>query len=214
MEVILRSRHTSVRGRRTPGTTPRTLEVAGLLGLALGENVPAAERRVRVPVRPGQIVLITGPSGAGKTTLLRAVRAALQRRHKQTWRIDPQAVPSCAAVIDAVGAADLSAALECLSRAGLYDAHVLLRRVAAVSEGERFRFELARWYASAAPVLLCDEFCATLDHVTARIVSHQLRRFVSAQRRSAVVATCREDLADDLRPDVIVQPASAGHGPR
>ncbi len=71
---------------------------------------------------------------------------------------------------------------------------------AELSEGQRFRYRLAQFFASDADILIADEFAATLDRVTARVVAHQLGKFVRARRRAAIVATTHEDLAEDLRP--------------
>jgi energy-coupling factor transporter ATP-binding protein EcfA2 len=103
------------------------------------------------------------------------------------------------AVVDCFGM-PLEETLGLLCRAGLAEARVWLRRPGELSEGERFRFRLARWMAGRAQVLLADEFCNGLDRVTARGVAWQLRRFVAESGRAAVVATAHEDLAADLLP--------------
>src|SRR5262249_14738623 len=61
------------------------------------------------------------------------------------------------------------------------------------------------FFASDADVLIADEFCATLDRLTARAVSHPVQKFIRASARTrrpraVVVATPPEDLADDLLP--------------
>ncbi len=160
------------RRRGGPRATARTLEVAAMFGLGLGEAPDGARPPLRVPIRAGAIVLIAGPSGAGKTTLLRGVAGQLRRRGVAAWRAAPEtsgrpdgnsraergggSAVREAAVIDAVGAANLQGALGCLARAGLSDAHVLLRQVGVLSEGERFRFALRA--GMPAPRRYC---CAT-----------------------------------------------------
>jgi len=55
-------------------------------------------------------------------------------------------------------------------------------------------------------ILICDEFAAVLDRVTAKVVARCLRRAVSADARiGAVVATSHEDLIEALSADVVVQ---------
>jgi ABC-type ATPase with predicted acetyltransferase domain len=112
-------------------------------------------------------------------------------------------------LVDALGEMPLGEALEHLARAGLADARVMLRRPEELSDGQRFRFALARFFAGEWNVLLADEFCATLDRVTAKVVAHQLRKFVTrsaegGRARTAIVATTHEDLIEDLRPDVVI----------
>ena len=84
-------------------------------------------------------------------------------------------------------------------RAGLSEAHTLLRSPAELSEGQQFRFRVAKFLASDADVLLADEFCATLDRVTAKLVAWQLGKFVRTGGAKAVIAaTTHEDLGEDL----------------
>jgi ABC-type ATPase with predicted acetyltransferase domain len=191
-------------GRVPVGAThasERTLAVAALFGIALqrGEECTLFEN-VKMAIAPGDVVLITGPSGAGKSTLLRSITEALQSRTTlKIAALDTIPLETDRAVVDCFDG-DLDAALAHLARAGLSEAHLCLRAPADLSEGQRFRYRLAQFFASDAHVLLADEFGATLDRVTARVVAHQLGKFVRASGRTAVLATTHEDLADDLRP--------------
>ncbi len=54
-------------------------------------------------------------------------------------------------------------------------------------------------------VIVCDEFAAVLDRLTAMIVARCLRRAIDAHPNvAAVVATSHEDLIAALKPDVVV----------
>jgi ABC-type ATPase with predicted acetyltransferase domain len=189
-------------GRVPVGAThasERTLAVAALFGIALqrGEECTLFED-VEMAMGPGDVVLITGPSGAGKSTLLRCITEKLQEQAEvNVMLLDGIPLPADRAVVDCF-AGGVEAALAHLARAGLSEAHLCLRAPAELSEGQRFRYRLAQFFASDAQVLVADEFAATLDRVTARVVAHQLGKFIRATGRAAVVATTHEDLAEDL----------------
>ena len=142
-------------------------------------------------------MLITGASGTGKSTLLRHVCGQLRGLHGGVQVLEEVEVERDRAVVDCFGGS-LEGALECLSRAGLGEARVWLRPPAELSEGQQFRYRLARMMESSARFLVADEFCATLDRETAKILAWQFGRFVRRSGRMAVVATSHEDLAEDL----------------
>jgi len=150
--------------------------------------------------------LICGASGSGKSTLLRAIEAKLRATKKpgQLQRLTDIPLTPDRAVVDCFSQ-PLAETLALLSRAGLSEARVWLRKPAELSEGEQFRYRLARWMASSAQVLLADEFCAPLDRITARVVAWQLGKFVRASRRCAIVATSHEDLLADLQPTRVIR---------
>ena len=160
-------------------------------------------------LRPGSLTLITGASGAGKSSLLRATREA----HPQRRWIDLVTIAAPdAPLVDCFDDLPLRATLELLARVGLAEAWSYLRTPAELSEGQRWRFRLARAIHEAArhpddaPVIACDEFAAVLDRVTAIVVAHRLRRAIDVTpHAAAVVATSHEDIEPALAAEVIVR---------
>ena len=162
----------------------RAVESMFGLGTA-GERQVAVIERCEVAIEPGEIVYVTGASGAGKTQVLRELK-------KQVG-----------AVVDCLGG-DLDKALLWLSVAGLSEAYALLRCVEELSDGQRYRLGLAMALARPEATVVVDEFCATLDRVTAAVVAHNVRRFADRFGRTFIVATSHDDLLEDLRPDVVM----------
>jgi hypothetical protein len=190
--------------------TQRVCEVAGMFGLGLdGSRRVLVVPRSTLMLRPGRIVLVTGPSGSGKSTILRLVKAEVWRARGDVKVIDvgDESGAGDRPVVDACGE-PLEAWLACLSRAGLADAFVLLRRESELSDGQRCRLALARAMMAAEEggraVILADEFLATLDRVTAKAVARSVRRWVSRTRDTFVAATTHDDLLEALQPDVLV----------
>jgi uncharacterized protein len=201
------------------GVSDRVLEVAAMFGLGLDHaRAVTVLPPTTVPLRPGTVVFVTGASGGGKSTLLRCLRAALAHRPDAPPVLDFADLPPAAdaPLVDALAPAPLPDALAALAVAGLNDAFVMLRRPAELSDGQRYRFQLARLLlqldslpvpADHRPraVLLADEFGATLDRTTAANIARNLRRFVTAAHLAAVLATTHDDLLEPLAPDVLIE---------
>lgn len=194
----------------------RVLEVAAMFGLGVDEQrqlpvVPHTD----LNLRGGEIIFITGPSGSGKSTILRCIDDEVCGclRFEDVLRPDDDRP-----IIEQIGATIEEAAL-ILSLAGLADAFVMLRRPSELSDGQRYRFGLARLIERATHadelaeiVVLADEFGATLDQLTACVVARNVRQWVSRSPRVCfVAATTHEDLIDALDPDVaICKPLGGG----
>jgi len=105
----------------------------------------------------------------------------------------------------------LKNALTLLGRAGLGEVWTYLRTPAELSDGQRWRLRLAlAVHASTqnpSSVIVCDEFTAPLDRITAAVVARGLRRLIDqhANRLSALLATAHDDLHNALCPDLTVQ---------
>jgi uncharacterized protein len=193
----------------------RAVRVCRMFGLTIDRLTErAANHRCRVTIRPGDIVYITGPSGAGKSVLLRE----LQRCVPLADTIDLASVelPDDRTVIDCFGE-DIVASLRTLSMVGLGDVFSILNRPSFLSEGQKYRFRLARALVAGRPFVFADEFCSELDRITAATVAFNVHRFARGRtalqtaldgcepsRTTLILASSREDLLADLLPDVIV----------
>lgn len=192
-----------IRYRTRVEVTPRTAAVAEAFGLDLGgwgEQVICDHAEMRIG--PRDIVYITGPSGSGKSVLLRALEADLDPG--ETVNIADVPVDPDRPIIETVGAT-FQEGLGLLSTVGLNDAHLFLRRFAELSEGQKYRYRLARLAESGRQYWVMDEFCSALDRDTARIVAFNVQRLARGAGRAVLAATSHGDLLEDLRPSVHVR---------
>ena len=96
-------------------------------------------------------------------------------------------------------------ALFALNVSGLAEAHLYVKRFRELSNGQRYRAMVARLIASDSAVWIADEFCATLDPITANIVSRNLRRCSKDLGATVILAAASwTEFIYELRPDTIV----------
>lgn len=180
--------------------TARVMQLFGLDRYDLQQRV--FDCTCHLQIGPGQICLITGPSGSGKTMLLRE----LYNLAKPQERLELSEIPleTGRSVIDCMEGT-LPEALRCLCRAGLSDVFALLSSPSKLSEGQQYRYRLARALRSGRPTLFADEFCSSLDRPGAGILAFQIHRAIRQSGQIFFAASCRENLSADLRPDMIVR---------
>ena len=94
--------------------------------------------------------------------------------------------------------------LELLSRVGLNDAFLFLRTYNQLSDGQKYRYRIAKLMESGKQWWLMDEFAATLDRDTAKIVAFNLQKLARQQGKAVIAATTHGDLFEDLSPSVHV----------
>ena len=189
-----------------------TGQIADLFGLPECEPPHTVAEGIALDVRPGDLVLFTGPSGSGKSSLMR--EAAKQLDAVDAFALDLPDVP----LIDALPGT-VEERLAMLSGCGLSEARLLLRTPAELSEGQRYRFRLAFAMAMqtrgadspTSPFLLADEFTATLDRPLAKVVAFNLRKLVTRTGVGVLAATTHEDVAEDSNPDLWVRCLGDGH---
>lgn len=209
-------RHPTVRAIPIPLPPIRTWRgqrVADYFDLPASRQPTASPQPLQsLPIpQSGQVMLISGASGAGKSSLLRRIVAHEEHIGRRIIDLARLVLPDAPAV-DCLPDLPLEQALALLGQMGLGEAWTYLRTPAELSDGQRWRLRLAvalhefeRDPARPA-TLICDEFAALLDRVTAAIVSRAIRRVIDTHPSlAAVVATSHDDVALPLKPDRIVR---------
>jgi ABC-type ATPase with predicted acetyltransferase domain len=181
--------------------TPRSLVVAEAFGLGIDEAQKFKVLDAEFKIGPRDIVYITGDSGSGKSVLLRALRADLG---EEAIDLSEVAVDPDKPLIETVGAT-VEQGLELLSKVGLNDAFLFLRTYSQLSDGQKYRYRIAKLIESGKQWWLMDEFAATLDRDTAKIIAYNLQKIARQQGKAVIAATTHSDLQEDLRLSVLVR---------
>ncbi len=156
-----------------------------------------------IKVNPSEIVYLTGASGTGKTVMFNELKRRITDCSIKCIDLADLEIPRNKPLIDCFGDLSLSESLYYLSMAGLSEVNILLRRPERLSVGERFRFSLALALVERADVIMADEFCSSLDRITARVAAYNIRRLVDRFGVTFIVATSHDDLLFDLAADVV-----------
>jgi ABC-type transport system involved in cytochrome c biogenesis ATPase subunit len=180
--------------------TPRALVVAEAFGLGVDEAQKFTVLDTELKIAPTDIVYITGDSGSGKSVLLRAIRKDLgdEAVDLNEVSVDPEKP-----LIETVGAT-VEEGLELLSKVGLNDAFLFLRTYNQLSDGQKYRYRIAKLIESGKQWWLMDEFAACLDRDTAKIIAFNLQKIARQQGKAVIAATTHGDLFEDLNPSAHV----------
>ena len=143
----------------------RVQQVAGLFDMPLGRKA-RAEFRVQVPgvEEDWRIGAIVGPSGSGKTTIVR------QAFGDAVWNTPDW--PRDKAVVDCFGD-DLSikTVTLALTAVGFSSPPAWVKPYWALSNGEKFRCDLARALLGDRDLVVFDEFTSVVDRTAAKVGS-------------------------------------------
>jgi len=183
----------------TAQLTPRSLVVAEAFGLGI-EDRKFKILDTELTIGPKDIVYICGDSGSGKSILLRAIKSDLK---SEAIDLSEIIIQEDKPLIETIGKT-VEEGLQLLSEVGLNDAFLFLRTYDQLSDGQKYRYRIAKLIETNKQWWLMDEFCATLDRDTAKIIAFNLQKIARQRGKAAIVATTHEDLLEDLAPSVHV----------
>ncbi|MCG5512842.1 ATP-binding cassette domain-containing protein [Ectothiorhodospira shaposhnikovii] len=198
MELTITKKFSSTAER-----SPRVLEVAEAFGLGLAEKEFVIYDDLKLEIRQGDVVYVTGQSGSGKSIILREIEQEMVKHGAKVANIDMVPMES-RALIDQVGT-DMADAIRLLSLAGLNDAYLFIRKPEELSDGQKYRFRLAKLIESGSTVWVADEFTATLDRITAAVVAFNLQKIARKVGATVIVATTHMDLRESLQPSLYIE---------
>jgi ABC-type ATPase involved in cell division len=145
-----------------------------------------------------QVGLIVGPSGCGKSTIL---KKCFGEEHKLRWN-----KPSVIDDFDqALSMQDIS---EVCQSVGFNTIPAWLRPFNVLSNGEKFRVQMARLLLEGGEIVCVDEFTSVVDRQVAQIGAHAVQKFIRKTKKKFVAASCHFDIIDWLQPDWVLEPGT------
>ncbi|MHC4215745.1 MAG: ATP-binding cassette domain-containing protein [Planctomycetota bacterium] len=191
--------------------TGKVASVMKMFGLDAGKlRTNVICHKCKINLAAGDICYITGASGAGKSVLLRELYNLASPGER--LRLCDIELESGKSLVDCIEG-DFFEALRILSKAGLSDVFCVLSEPKKLSDGEKYRYRLAKALASGkkmifadefCKMIFADEFCSGLDRITAAVISHNIAKIARQNGRTFVLASSHDDLLCDLQPDVVV----------
>jgi len=80
-----------------------------------------------------------------------------------------------------------------------------LNKPVNLSEGQKYRYRLAKALASGKQFIFADEFCSALDRITASVIAWNIRRFADKNKVTFILASSHDDILIDLEPDILIK---------
>lgn len=164
------------------------------------------------------VTLVCGASGSGKTVLLSIVGELFDATssdaissetinirgsasgHPHVIYLEP--LPDQAYPIELKGRASLEDFLTVTAKCGLAEPQLLVRPVASLSSGQRYRLQVALAVLKKPDILIIDNFCEPLDRYTALAVIKGIQRLAQERSFAVLAATASYDrLLDLFTPD-------------
>lgn len=187
--------------RFEPPQSFRTAEVRGMFDY----STEVIEQRWSVEIpdesEDWKIGVIVGPSGSGKTQIT-TKRFGEKALSLPVWNNLPL-IENFPTDIKTSDVCDL------LTRVGLGSIPAWLLPYHALSNGQRFRANIARLLACAEnKTIVVDEFSSVVDRTVAKTTSAVLSKFIRKSTNRFVAVTCHYDIIDWLEPDWVLDMTS------
>lgn len=185
----------------------RAARVKSLFNCETGANFDL-EAELPVDDEEWSLGLVVGPSGSGKTSIGREFFGGDAMWDMDSW-------PSDRPIVDAIspeGSFDQVTAA--LAGVGLGTVPTWLRPYPVLSNGEKFRANLARIICEAPEQVVVDEFTSVVDRQIARFGA---LAFAKSWRRAggqAVLLSCHYDIIEWLEPDWVFDTATGEYAGR
>jgi len=157
------------------------------------------EGDINLDSQPWSVGLIVGPSGCGKTLTLKGL---FGEPEQLDW--------VSKSVIDDFPDISMEDIARACQSVGFNTIPAWLRPYNVLSNGERFRCDIARRLLSVNNLVSIDEFTSVVDRQVAQTTSYAVQKYIreSGTGRKFVAASCHYDIIEWLDPDWILEPGN------
>lgn len=175
----------------------RTAKVVGMFDVPVEQKL-TKHWRVNMPIEDfdWNVGLIVGASGSGKTTIAKRAFENSSFFTGHEWG-------GSSFLNDFDAQLDIKQITDSLSHVGFASPPSWLLPYHCLSNGQKFRADLARAILETDDTLVFDEFTSLVDRTVAKIGSYAVQKFVRKMKRQFVAVTCHYDVAEWLEPDWI-----------
>lgn len=149
-----------------------------------------------------KIGLVVGPSGSGKTSI----------GHKifEGAFYEPKGWPKNAPIVEAIAPkGSFDAVTAALAAVGLGNVPSWLRPYSVLSNGEKFRADLAKIISEAPARVVIDEFTSVVDRQIAKFGALAFQKAWRRTKGKAVLLSCHYDIIDWIEPDWVFDTATS-----
>lgn len=170
-------------------------------------DVPPSEKsrlewhgELPIEAQKWNVGLIVGPSGCGKSSIARQLFGE---------SYEPALAWSDGAVVnDFASRFSIADVTKVCQAVGFNTIPAWMRPFSVLSNGERFRVELARRLLELPDPIVVDEFTSVVDRQVAQIGAHAVQKHIRKNKRQFVAVSCHSDIVEWLQPDWIFEPAT------
>lgn len=191
--------------------TKLTNQVERAFGTSLDTFEHTILKSLNFSINPESICLVTGMSGTGKSTILQLLNKKIQPtsgnleipQEAKIGTLSP--IRSKRPLIDFLGKGNMNRGIELMNSVGLSEAFLYVKPFQELSTGQKYRAMLASLFSTSNNLWLIDEFCESLDPITAKLVAKKLSTV--ARECKATVVICSADyepFLETLCPDQVL----------
>ncbi|MEQ8822642.1 MAG: ABC transporter ATP-binding protein [Sumerlaeia bacterium] len=194
-----------VRNRCSDFDTYRAARVKSLFNAESGCNF-AIDAKLDIDDGEWSLGLIVGPSGSGKTSIGRQLFGGGLIYDPDEAGLWPGDQPIVEAINPGGSFDDVTAALGAV---GLGDVPAWLRPYRVLSNGEKFRANLARLICEKPDEVVVDEFTSVVDRQIAKFGALAFGKAWKRTGKKAVLLSCHYDIIEWLEPDWVFDTSSS-----
>ena len=191
--------------------TQLTNQVEKAFGTSLDTFEHTIFNSLDLSINPESICLVTGMSGTGKSTFLKLLGKENQPtcgklempQNVKIGTLSP--IRSKKPLIDFLGKGNMNRGIELMNSVGLSEAFLYVKPFQELSTGQKYRAMLASLFSMSNNLWLIDEFCESLDPITAKLVAKKLSTVAREYKATVVVcAADYEPFLETLCPDQVL----------